>query len=146
MPHFAKASLERELPPHGIEYLHMPELGGLRKPSRNSVNAGWRNESFRGYADHMQSDEFWRGIERLEDLARARRVAIMCAEAVPWRCHRSLVADALIARGDEVVDIMAPASGRPHTLTPWAHVEGTKVTYPGSPPPRTRRESHAGPE
>ena len=132
MPHFAKASLERELPAHAIAYLHMPELGGLRKPGRDSVNGGWRNDSFRGYADHMQSDEFWRGIERLEDLARERRVAIMCAEAVPWRCHRSLIADALTVRGDEVRHITGMADPSRHSLTSFARVAEGRITYPAA--------------
>src|SRR5690348_13468268 len=102
MPHFARSALERSLPAHGIAYRHMPELGGLRKPRPDSVNTGWRNASFRGYADHMQTPEFWAAIDRLEELADERRIAIMCAEAVPWRCHRSLIADALTVRGDEV--------------------------------------------
>lgn len=130
MPHFARASLERELPARGIEYLHMPELGGLRKPRRDSLNGGWRNDSFRGYADYMQSDEFWRGIERLEDLARARRVAIMCAEAVPWRCHRSLLSDALTVRGDEVRHVTGKGEPARHSLTPFARVAEGRITYP----------------
>ena len=130
MPHFAKASLERALPAERIGYMHMPELGGLRKPRRDSVNGGWRNDSFRGYADYMQTDEFWRAVERLEELARERRVAVMCAEAVPWRCHRSLLADALTIRGDEVRHITGKGDPAQHSLTPFAHVVEGRITYP----------------
>ena len=130
MPHFAKAALERSLPAHGIGYLHMPELGGLRKPRPDSTNTGWRNVSFRGYADYMQTAEFWTAIGRLIGLAGQRRLAIMCAEAVPWRCHRSLIADALTARGVEVRHITAPAEPSLHRLTPFARVEGGRITYP----------------
>ena len=134
VPHFAKASLERALPAHGIAYAHMPELGGLRKPKADSRNLGWRNESFRGYADYMQTDDFWRGIDALEDLARDRRVAVMCAEAVPWRCHRSLISDALTIRGDEVRHITGEGAPAAHSLTAFARVEDGRITYP---PPDT---------
>ena len=108
----------------------MPELGGLRKPKMDSINKGWRNVSFRGYADYMQSGEFWDGVDRLEVLAVSDRVAIMCAEAVPWRCHRSLIADALTVRGVEVRHITAPADPAIHKVTPFARVEGGRITYP----------------
>ena len=134
MPHFAKAALERSLPEHGIGYLHMPELGGLRKPKPDSTNTGWRNVSFRGYADYMQTGEFWDAITELEKLADRQRVAIMCAEAVPWRCHRSLIADALEVRGDEVRHITGMQEPSLHQLTPFALVEGGRITYP--PPDR----------
>jgi uncharacterized protein (DUF488 family) len=134
MPHFAKSALERLLPAHGIAYRHMPELGGLRKPKRDSTNTGWRNVSFRGYADYMQTDEFWQAIDELEELAAGRRVAIMCAEAVPWRCHRSLIADALTVRGDEVRHIIGMQEPSLHRMTSFARVQGGKVTYP---PPDT---------
>jgi uncharacterized protein (DUF488 family) len=134
MPHFAKAALERTLPAHAIAYTHMPALGGLRKPRRDSINTGWRNESFRGYADYMQTPEFWAAIDRLERLADERRVAVMCAEAVPWRCHRSLIADALTVRGDEVLHITGTGDPSPHRLTPFARVENGNITYP--PPDR----------
>ncbi|HKC20100.1 MAG TPA: DUF488 domain-containing protein [Candidatus Dormibacteraeota bacterium] len=130
MPHFAKTALERSLPAHGIAYRHMPELGGLRKPKRDSTNTGWRNVSFRGYADYMQTDEFWRAISDLEELAAKQRVAIMCAEAVPWRCHRSLIADALAARGNEVRHISGMQEPSVHRVTPFARVEGGRLTYP----------------
>lgn len=130
MPHFAKAALERTLPQHGIGYQHMPELGGLRKPLRDSVNRGWRNESFRGYADYMQTADFWRALDELIALAASRRVAVMCAEAVPWRCHRSLIADALVVRGVEVRHITGRLESREHQLTPFARVEDGRITYP----------------
>jgi uncharacterized protein (DUF488 family) len=134
MPHFAKGALELSLPEHSIDYLHMPALGGLRKPVRGSVNAGWRNEGFRGYADHMQSDAFRRAVVELEALAKDRRIAVMCAEALPWKCHRSLLSDALTVRGIEVRHITGPAEPVPHALTPFAVVEGGRITYP---PPDT---------
>lgn len=134
MPHFAKAALSRSLPAAGIAYEHMPELGGLRKPRRDSVNTGWKNESFRGYADYMQTAEFAAGVSHLEALAAQRRVAIMCAEAVPWRCHRSLIADELTVRGDDVMHITGTGAPSPHRLTPFARVEGGRITYP---PPDT---------
>ena len=130
MPHFARAALERSLPAQGIAYQHMPELGGLRKPRPDSINTGWRNVSFRGYADYMQTDEFWAGIDRLQSLGQHRHLAIMCAEAVPWRCHRSLIADALTVRGVEVRHITSAAEPTPHKLTPFARVEGGRITYP----------------
>jgi len=116
------------LPAQCIEYMHMPELGGLRKPRPDSINLGWRNVSFRGYADYMQTDEFWRGIDRLTSLP--THPAIMCAEAVPWRCHRSLVADALVARGVEVRHITGRSEPARHSLTPFARVEGGRISYP----------------
>jgi uncharacterized protein (DUF488 family) len=134
MPHFAKAALERSLAEYGIAYIHMPELGGLRKPRPDSTNTGWRNVSFRGYADYMQTEDFWRAIERLEGLASERRTAIMCAEAVPWRCHRSLIADALTVRGDEVRHIVDKSAQSLHKLTPFARVEDGRISYP---PPDT---------
>ena len=127
MPHFAKAALERSLPRHAIAYVHMPELGGLRKPATDSINSGWRNVSFRGYADHMQKDEFWAAIDRLIALGPA---TIMCAEAVPWRCHRSLLADALTVRGVEVRHITDAGAPAAHRLTPFARVEHGRITYP----------------
>jgi len=130
MPHFAKAALELTLPAHSIRYMHMPALGGLRKPKADSINSGWRNVSFRGYADYMQSTDFWHALEDLERLAAARRLAVMCAEAVPWRCHRSLISDALIIRGHEVRHITGMGEPAPHSLTPFAVVAGGRITYP----------------
>lgn len=134
MPHFAKSDLERSLRARGIDYVHMPELGGLRKPKRDSVNLGWRNESFRGYADYMQTHQFWAALARLEALAGSRVTAVMCAEAVPWRCHRSLIADALTVQGDDVRHITGRSEPGEHRLTPFARVEGGRITYP---PPDT---------
>ena len=130
MLHFAKRALERALPDHGIAYRHMPELGGLRKPKPDSINIGWRNVSFRGYADYLQQDEFWAAITHLESLAADRRLTVMCAEAVPWRCHRSLIADALTVRGVEVRHITGPSEPALHNLTPFARVERGRITYP----------------
>ncbi len=134
MPHFSKAALEVSMREAGIQYLHAPELGGLRKPRADSINGAWRNDGFRGYADHMQTPEFAAAIENLIDVARQRRTAIMCAEAVPWRCHRSLISDALVARGCEVRHITGPGAPSPHRITPFAVVEGGRVMYP--PPDR----------
>jgi uncharacterized protein (DUF488 family) len=129
-PQFNADTLRASLATAGIAYVPLDELGGLRKPRRDSPNSGWRNESFRGYADYMQTQEFAAGLERLIELASARRTAIMCAEAVPWRCHRSLVADALIVRDIAVVEILSETSYREHALTKFAAVAGTAVTYP----------------
>lgn len=128
-PWFAREELAGSLPEHGITYIHLPELGGLRKPRADSPNTAWRNDSFRGYADYMATPEFEAGIERLVELARAARTAVMCAEAVPWRCHRSLISDALVARGHEVVHLLSATSARQHTLTPFARIEGGRPTY-----------------
>jgi uncharacterized protein (DUF488 family) len=136
-PQFEKTALTESLPAAGIAYAHMPGLGGLRKPRKDSPNTGWRNESFRGYADYMQTDDFARHVEALVKLATRGRVAVMCAEAVPWRCHRSLVADALLARGVEVEHILGPGPRHPHRLTPLARLDGGRLTYPGDEPDET---------
>lgn len=130
-PQFSKAELEVSMPASGIRYVHMPELGGLRKATKDSVNMGWRNASFRNYADYMQTEAFASGITKLIELASEHTTAIMCAEAVPWRCHRSLIGDAVLVRGIEVMDIMSEKSSRPHELTSFAKVDGVEVTYPG---------------
>jgi uncharacterized protein (DUF488 family) len=109
----------------------MPALGGLRHPRRDSGNAAWRNASFRGYADYMQTQEFVQALDLLIELGSEEPTAAMCAEAVPWRCHRSLIADALLVRGIEVREIVSATRTTPLSLHPWAHVEGTIVTYPG---------------
>jgi uncharacterized protein (DUF488 family) len=129
-PQFNKASLPGSLKKFGLGYVHMPKLGGLRHAKRDSLNVGWRNASFRGYADYMQTPEFEQSVEELIQLARQERIAIMCAEAVPWRCHRSLIADALLVRGIRAEDIMSPTRGQVHTLTHFAKVRGTTITYP----------------
>jgi uncharacterized protein (DUF488 family) len=123
-----------------IQYTHLPGLGGLRRPRPDSINLGWRNESFRGYADHMQTPVFKQELERCVALASAERVAVMCAEAVPWRCHRSLIADALVARGIDALEIASDSRVRPHALTPFAQVNGTDVTYPWSEETHEQRE------
>lgn len=132
-PQYEQESLARFLVEHGIAYLHLRALGGLRHPKKDSTNTGWRNASFRGYADYMQTPEFANAIDELISLARNKRIAIMCAEAVPWRCHRSLVGDAILVRGIEVKDIMSEKRADPHRMTPWARVDGLQVTYPAAP-------------
>ena len=129
-PQFAGDALSRSLHDAGIRYQHIKALGGLRHARRDSVNTGWRNTSFRGYADYMQTPEFEHALDDLIALARERRTAIMCAEAVPWRCHRSLIADALLVRGIDPEEIASGTSARRHTLTSFAHVDGTRITYP----------------
>lgn len=129
-PHFNQETLPGPLEAAGIAYAHMAGLGGLRHPRPDSLNTAWRNAGFRGYADYMQTPEFARNLETLIELAGRGRIAVMCAEAVPWRCHRSLLADALVARGTVVRHILTPERATPHALTPAAHVEGTRVTYP----------------
>lgn len=129
-PQFNHGELSRLLHSARLHYRYMPGLGGFRHASRNSVNTGWRNASFRGFADYMQTPEFRKHLDELIELAKSERIAIMCAEAVPWRCHRSLIADALLARGMEVQEITSATRTQPHTLTPWGKITGTRVTYP----------------
>ncbi len=126
-PHFSRESLAAELPKRGIDYVHMPELGGRRAPAKDSPNDALRNAQFRGYADYMGTSEFAEAVERL--LAMDGPVAIMCAEAVPWRCHRGLVADDLVRRGVEVVHIVAANDRRKHDLNPLAHEEDGRLVY-----------------
>jgi uncharacterized protein (DUF488 family) len=129
-PQFNGAALADTLSAEDIDFVHIPALGGLRHAHKDSPNTGWRNGSFRGYADYMQTEAFLRGLETLIQLGRSKRTAIMCAEAVPWRCHRSLVADALGVRGIPVVEILSETSYRMHKLTSFAQVEGMRITYP----------------
>lgn len=129
-PQFNKASLPRSLMKADLKYVHMPELGGMRHAKRDSPNAGWRNDSFRGYADYMQTPEFAQSLEELIRLANQYRIVLMCAEAVPWRCHRSLIADALLVRGIRTEDIMSATRRQIHALTSFAKVQGTAITYP----------------
>ena len=129
-PQYNADALPGPLAAAGIAYRHAPELGGLRKPRKDSMNQGWRNASFRGYADYMQTPEFKSALESLVDVAKLGPACIMCAEAVPWRCHRSLISDALAVRGVEVRHIMGPGKTGAHKLTPFAHVEGRRLTYP----------------
>jgi uncharacterized protein (DUF488 family) len=133
-PQFNGDTLREALKPHGIEYAPLRALGGLRHARQDSPNTGWRNTSFRGYADYMQTEEFAHGLGQLIALSRQQCTAIMCAEAVPWRCHRSLVADALSVRGVAVIEIFSATDYRDHKLTPFAHVEGTSITYPPAQP------------
>jgi uncharacterized protein (DUF488 family) len=130
-PQFGGDQLSASLQRANIHYTHMAGLGGLRHPRPESTNTAWRNKSFRGYADYMQTAEFEQSLEQCIELAKQEQVALMCAEAVPWRCHRSLIADALVARGIEVREITSVSATRAHTLTSWAQVNGTRVTYPG---------------
>jgi hypothetical protein len=131
-PQFNTDALPVSLKPAGIGYEHVPALGGLRRAAPDSVNGGWRNASFRGYADYMQTSQFAKAVETLVRQAGRRRLALMCAEAVPWRCHRSLIADALVVRGIGVEHIMSLSRRQPHVLTPFAKAEGQKITYPAS--------------
>jgi uncharacterized protein (DUF488 family) len=142
-PQFNRDKLSSALHSARIHYRHMPGLGGLRHARPDSTNGGWRNASFRGYADYMQTTMFRRNLDRCIDLAKTERVVLMCAEAVPWRCHRSLIADALVVRGIAVNEITSAVRGRPHVLTPWARVKGTRITYPATPeaPRRTKSPS-----
>lgn len=130
-PQFSKDAITSLLQQDGIDYIHLPKLGGLRKPLKDSENTGWRNSSFRGFADYMQTAEFEEGLCDLIGLSRRNRTAIMCAEAVPWRCHRSLVGDALLVRGVEVIDVLSQKESRPHSMTPWASVIGDRIIYAG---------------
>jgi len=129
-PQFNSEAMEMSFPENGIAYEHVRKLGGLRHPKRDSPNMGWENASFRGFADYMQTADFEEGLENLIAVAQRKKTAIMCAEALPWRCHRSLIGDALLVRGIIVLDIMNAHSVKPHTLTPWAKVMGTMITYP----------------
>lgn len=131
-PQFDQKTLRRKLRASKVGYVHLRKLGGRRHTRRDSKNMGWRNASFRGYADYMQTPDFEVGLHRLIKLSRNKRSAIMCAEAVPWRCHRSLIGDALIARGIRVEDIMSVKSSRVHSMTSFARVRKNVITYPAS--------------
>lgn len=129
-PQFNRETLSNSLNLNGIRYLHMPGLGGLRRPSAKSPNMGWRNASFRGFADYMQTPEFEENLQTVITLASQTRSALMCAEAVPWRCHRSLIADALTIRGITVEHILNLKHSQTHAVTPWARAKGTRIIYP----------------
>jgi Protein of unknown function, DUF488 len=129
-PQFNRDRIASAVRRAGISYLHMKDLGGLRHPRSDSLNTAWHNASFRGFADYMQTREFVAGLRKLMKIAKTKRTAIMCAEAVPWRCHRSLIADALSVHGYRVEEIESLKRTRLHTRTPWARVEGTKIIYP----------------
>jgi uncharacterized protein (DUF488 family) len=133
LPHFNDDVLSASLPEAGIAYHRFKSLGGRRRPRADSVNLGWRNESFRGYADFMQTPTFAAALDELMALAGQTPTTTMCAEAVPWRCHRSMISDALIVRGWTVRDITSPTKAAVHQLTPFAKVEGTRITYPVDP-------------
>ncbi len=132
-PQFNRETLPDALTAAGISYVHLPKLGGLRHPRKDSPNDGWRNDSFRGYADYMQTPEFAGAMDELIGLAGTEPLVIMCAEAVPWRCHRSLISDALFARGIVAEHIMGGTRRDPHTLTSFAVVRGPHVLYPAVP-------------
>lgn len=130
-PQYGREELSGTLEKSRLTYLHMPELGGFRHPQRDSTaNLGWRNLNFRGYADYMQTAAFEESLRLLITMAREEQVAVMCAEAVPWRCHRSLIADALLVRGIEVSEITGTGKTMPLALHPWASVNGTQISYP----------------
>ena len=129
-PQFDRGHLSPALHRARIHYRYMPGLGGLRRPGTNSTNVGWRNASFRGYADYMQTATFREHLDRCIEFATHERVVLMCAEALPWRCHRSLIADALSVRGIAASEIVSGIRTRPHLLTAWAQVTGSLVTYP----------------
>jgi uncharacterized protein (DUF488 family) len=137
LPHFNCGALERSLPEAGIRYEHMPDLGGRRRANPDSPNGGWKVEAFRAYADHMSSAEFAAGLERLEALASDAPAAVMCAEGLWWRCHRRLVADALVVRGWDVVHIAPGGATTSHQLPEFAVVEGGRLSYP---PPQSALE------
>jgi uncharacterized protein (DUF488 family) len=129
-PQFNRETLSAKLRSARISYVHLKKLGGLRRTHPDSPNMGWRNASFRGFADYMQTPEFAAGLQRLIKLGKQKRSVIMCAEAVPWRCHRSLIADALTVRGIRVADIIGSGSPKDHKLSSFARVQGKRITYP----------------
>jgi uncharacterized protein (DUF488 family) len=131
-PHFGRDALSARLAAEGVQYRHFKDLGGLRKPRADSVNGAWKNQAFRGYADHMETAEFAASVDELLAFGAGGRVAVMCAEAVWWRCHRMLLSDALVARAIDVQHILGAASVQPHRLTPFAQIQdGGHVRYPG---------------
>jgi len=132
-PQFNQDELKKSLAAVRIRYRHLKALGGLRHAAKDSVNLGWRNLSFRGFADYMQTDEFARGIELLETIARKQPTAVMCAEGNPWRCHRSLIADALTKRKWRVLEISSRRTARPHKLTPFLRMRKGRLVYPAAP-------------
>jgi uncharacterized protein (DUF488 family) len=131
-PQFGQEELAAALQQAGIGYMHLGKLGGLRQSSKDSINLGWQNSSFRGFADYMATPEFQQGLDELKAIAEKKRVAIMCAEAVPWRCHRSLIADALTTQGWQVQHIQSKKTASPHEPTPFLKVQDGKLTYPAS--------------
>lgn len=129
-PQFNKDTFPGSLKKYKISYIHMPELGGLRRAGKDSINLAWKNASFRGFADYMLTDDFEKALVKLMKLAKKKTTVIMCAESVPWRCHRSLIADALTAKGCSVTAIYSEKSSKKHKMTAWAIVKDGKVFYP----------------
>jgi uncharacterized protein (DUF488 family) len=129
-PHFNADAMGAGLAEKGIRYLHAPELGGRRRPAADSPNSGWENASFQAFADYMLTEDFAAALERLLARIDRQRASLMCAEAVPWRCHRNLIADALVVRGVRIEHLLGGQSIRPHVLNPMARVSGTRITYP----------------
>jgi uncharacterized protein (DUF488 family) len=130
-PQFSRNSLEKTLESNKIQYNHFIGLGGLRQPNKETTeNSGWRNSSFRGYADYMLTEEFEKNLQVLINVAEKNHLVFMCAEVLPWKCHRSLLSDALVVRGFEVIEIFDETHSREHVITNWARVEGTKISYP----------------
>jgi uncharacterized protein (DUF488 family) len=128
-PQFNKDTLPAKLKSVNIGYVHMPGLGGLRHAQKDSLNTAWQNASFRGFADYMQTKEFATSLEKLIVLGSSKRIALMCAESLPWRCHRSLIADALLVRGIKVEHIFSLTNSKEHVLTAWAKVKGRRIVY-----------------
>lgn len=137
-PHFNTDELAACLGAQGLAYVSMKGLGGRRAGHRDTVNTGWRNAGFRGYADYMQTDGFWRALEELGAVAESMFTAVMCAEAVPWRCHRTLIADALVSKGWRVKHILSGTKAEAHAMTSFAVVEDGRLTYPPPADPRPR--------
>jgi uncharacterized protein (DUF488 family) len=131
-PQFGSEPLAASLREAGIAYVHEAGLGGLRRPRKDSPNGAWQNESFRGYADYMQTEAFEEALGPLVAMSGEQRIALMCAEGNPFRCHRSLVADALLARGIRSAEITSVRHATPHRMTPFARVEGEHVSYPAT--------------
>ena len=131
-PQFNQETLSGRLKESAIDYVLMKQLGGLRHPKADSPNTGWKNSSFRGFADYMQTEEFTKGVDQLIGLAQNGQACIMCAEILPWRCHRWLISDALSIRGVHVEHIMTTKTRTTHSLTKWASIEGTQISYPDS--------------
>ncbi len=141
-PQYNSDTLASVLQGYAIGYEHLPGLGGLRHAKKDSINTAWENASFRGFADYMQTEVFEQSLDTLIEMAEKQPLAVMCAEAVPWRCHRSLIADALLVREITVMDIMSKALAQAHMMTPWAHVRGTTITYPKSESAGSAHASH----
>jgi len=131
-PQFNKETIAEALTKEGILYIHLPEAGGLRHPKKDSPNKGWKNESFRGFADYMATANFLASLDQIIEIGKEKSAALMCAETLPWRCHRFLIADALMLRGIEVVHILSKGKEKKHLLTPWCQIKNGIVTYPAS--------------